>query len=161
MSTPDNTKGSPPLTQFSPTAFEAEANHSHLLVLYDGTNWTAPGLELEFRARLEALLKNGFQQEVRCDPLTERDLPIARPAIKGKTANASEAKCESLCAEQEGDEDYDEDEDRFQQLAQAAEASQATQGSQPSLTKPVCVLVIGGSYGTLSNIMLLCALYLL
>ena len=141
MSTSDNTK------------FEAEPNHSHLLVLYDGTYWTAPGLELEFRARLEALLKNGFKQEVQFDPLTVPDLPTAGPAVKEKTANASEAKFESSCAEQEGDEDFDEEEERFQKQ-KLAQAPEATHGSQPSLTKPVCVLVIGGSYGTLSNIML-------
>ena len=92
-------------------------------MLDDGTNWTAPGLELEFRARLEELLKNGFQKEVTCDPLTVPDLATAGPAVEGETANAFEAKCESLCAEEEGDEDFDEEEERFQQLAQAAEAT--------------------------------------
>ena len=142
VSTPDNTKGSPPtLTQFSPTAFDAEPNHSHLLVLYDGTNWTAPRIELEFRSRLEALLENEFKE------ITVPDLLTAGQAVEGKNANASEAKCESSCPEHKGDEDTDEEEEISHQS-----------GSQPSLTKPprFCVLVIGGSYGMLSNIMLLC-----
>ena len=160
-----------------PTAFEAEPNHSHLLVLDDGTNWTAPGLELEFRARLEALLENGFQQEVPCAPLTERDLPTAGPAVEGETAiaqkkqsestnaeqtqfallkepavkegtaKAQKKKYESARAKQEPDEDIDEEEKKLEQLAQDAEANQRF---QPSLAKPVCVLVIGGSFGTLS-----------
>ena len=157
VSTPDNTNGSPPtLTQFSPTAFEAELNHSHLLVLDDGTNWTAPGLELEFRTRLEALLENGFKQDEPC-ALTVPDLLIAGPAVEETTTNFREANFESLCGN-EDDENFDEEEERFQQLAHAMEV---THGSQPSLTKPVCVLVIGGSFGTLSNIKLICVFYLL
>ena len=89
IGTPDGPKGS------RPTAFEAEPNHSHLLVLDDGTNWTAPGLELEFRVRLEALLINEFQNEEKekekelLADLREHATPSEGPAIKEETANTS------------------------------------------------------------------------
>ena len=130
--TPDNTKGS------QQTAFEAEPNHSHILVLDDGTNWTAPGLELEFRARLEELLENGFQKDVECAPLKVPDLSTAALAVEGETENTS------ACAEQKAYESIDEEEERLQQLSQRAKPIHESQASR---TKPVCVIVIGGSFG--------------
>ena len=63
-----HTSGSLPIPAVAgPTLFEAEPNHSHLLVLDDGTLWTAPGLELEFRARLLKLIANEFKDAVPLD----------------------------------------------------------------------------------------------
>ena len=50
-------------------------------MLDDGTNWTAPGLELEFRARLETLIVNGFKQEVQlagCSVSESAESPTGR-----------------------------------------------------------------------------------
>ena len=115
-------------------------------MLDDGTHWTAPGLELEFRARLETLISNGFQKDVQlagCSVLESAESPS--PTGRGSATSSKGNHNESASAKEEADEDEDSDgEDEDHQIAQAEEAA-----STCGPLTPVCVLVIGGTLGTI------------